>query len=116
MAKEKDWKERLGMVFSTNPDFQYEKEDDQQDEAPLPKQQNLRVELDRKGRNGKAATIITGFVGSEDDLKELARKLKTKLGVGGSTRDGEILVQGDFAAKIIQLLQSEGYKVKRIGG
>ncbi|MFV0377468.1 MAG: translation initiation factor [Mangrovibacterium sp.] len=116
MAKENDWKERLGMVYSTNPGFQFEHEDQQPAEPCQPKQQNLRVELDRKGRNGKAATIITGFVGTEDGLKELSRKLKTKLGVGGSTRDGEILVQGDFATKVIQLLQAEGYNVKRIGG
>lgn len=106
----------MGMVYSTDPDFQFEKEDEQPAEKLQPKQQNLRVELDRKGRNGKAATIITGFAGSDDDLKELARMLKTKLGVGGSTRDGEILVQGDFAAKVMQILQAEGYKVKRIGG
>lgn len=111
-----DWKDRLGMVFSTNPDFQYEKDEEQQAESLPKNKQTLSVELDKKGRKGKAATLITGFVGSDDELKELARNLKTKCGVGGSTRDGEILIQGDFRDKIIQMLQAEGYKTKRIGG
>jgi len=111
-----DWKDRLGMVFSTNPDFQYEKGEEQQAESLAKNKQTLYVELDKKGRKGKAATLITGFVGSDDELKELARNLKTKCGVGGSTRDGEILIQGDFRDKIIQMLQAEGYKTKRIGG
>ena len=111
-----DWKDRLGMVFSTNPDFQYEKDEGQQAESLPKNKQTLYVELDKKGRKGKAATLITGFVGSDDELKELARNLKTKCGVGGSTRDGEILIQGDFRDKIIQMLQAEGYKTKRVGG
>ena len=112
----KDWKERLGTVYSTNPDFNYEKDAEEQAETLPAKQQNLRVELDKKNRKGKAATLITGFTGSDDDLKELARSLKTKCGVGGSSRDGEILIQGDFRDKVVQILQAEGYKVKRIGG
>ncbi len=111
-----DWKDRLGMVYSTNPDFQYEKEDEQQSETLPNNKQTLCIEIDRKGRKGKAATLITGFVGSDDDLKELARVLKSKCGVGGSTRDGEILIQGEFRDKIIQILQAEGYKTKRVGG
>jgi len=110
-----DWKDRLGTVYSTNPDFQYESGDVEQ-ETPLPSKQDLRVQLDKKQRNGKKATLITGFIGKEDDLKELAKILKTKCGVGGSAKDGEILIQGDFCNKVIEILKSASYKVKRSGG
>lgn len=112
----KDWKDRLGVVYSTNSDFQFEKEQEETQETLPSNQQDLRVGLDRKNRKGKAVTFVTGFIGAEDDLKELAKMLKTKCGVGGSAKDGEILIQGDFRDKIVQLLQSEGYKVKRTGG
>ena len=112
----KDWKERLGVVYSTNSDFEYEKEAGEASETLPAQQQNLRVSLDKKNRKGKAVTLVTGFVGTDDDLKDLGKLLKTKCGVGGSTKEGEIIIQGDFRDKILQILQNEGYKVKRSGG
>jgi translation initiation factor 1 len=111
-----DWKDRLGMVYSTNPDFQYETDNREKHETLPPNKQDLRVQLDKKQRNGKKATLVTGFVGTDDDLKELAKLLKTKCGVGGSAKDGEILIQGDFCNRVIEILKNENYKVKRIGG
>ncbi len=108
--KTKDWKDRLNVVYSTNPDFNYETDENQEEQVtPERSKQKLRVQLDRKNRGGKVVTLITGFVGSEDDLKELGKLLKTKCGVGGSAKDGEIIVQGDFKQKIVDLLQKEGY-------
>ncbi len=110
-----DWKEQLNIVYSTNPDFKQEPNDDGQEEAALPpSKQKLRILLDRKNRKGKEATIITGFVGSDDELKELARKLKTKCGTGGSARGGEILIQGDMRTKVKELLESDGYNARII--
>ncbi len=111
-----DWKERLGVVFSTNPDFEYENEQEEMQETLPPQQQKLRVSLDKRNRKGKAVTLITGFVGTEDDLKSLGKMLKTKCGVGGSAKEGEILIQGDFREQVMKLLQQEGYKPKRSGG
>jgi translation initiation factor 1 len=111
-----DWKERLGVVFSTNPDFGYEREEDEEQETLPPNKQDLRVSIDRKQRKGKAVTLVTGFVGTDDDLKDLAKMLKSKCGVGGTSKDGEILIQGEFAEKVVELLKKEGYKVKRSGG
>ncbi len=111
-----DWKKRLGTVYSTNSDFNYENEEDQEQETLPPQQQKLRVCLDKRNRRGKAVTLITGFVGSNNDLKELGKKLKSKCGVGGSAKDGEIIIQGDFCDKLVQLLITEGYKTKRSGG
>lgn len=104
-----------GFVFSTNKDFEFES-DDSTAISPEPRHQKLEAHLDRKNRGGKVATIIRGFEGSEEDLKNLGKMLKTKCGVGGAVKDGEIIIQGNFRDKIMQLLKDEGYPVKRVGG
>ena len=101
------------MVFSTNPDFQYEEESRSEQETLEPAKQNLIVSIDRKGRGGKQVTLVTGFVGTSDDLAELGRTLKVKCGVGGSAKDGEITIQGDFWDRVTALLKDMGYKAKR---
>jgi translation initiation factor 1 len=110
-----EWKDRLGVVFSTNPDFRFQKEEDSLDTVP-PAKQDLRVQLDKKQRKGKSVTLITGFIGKEEDLQALAKMLKTKLGVGGTAKEGEILIQGDFCIKVLEILHHLGYKAKRSGG
>lgn len=110
-----DWKQRLGMVFSTNPDYKYETEDEPEAELLPPAQQRLRVWLDRKQRGGKTVTLIKGFVGPEEDLAELGRMLKTKCGVGGSAKDGEIIIQGDHRDRVVELLTKAGYGCKKAG-
>lgn len=107
--KNNDWKERLNVVYSTNPDFTYESDEEQESETLNKKQQKLRVSIEKKGRGGKTVTLINGFIGTEDDLKELGKLLKTKCGVGGSVKDGEIIIQGEFKQRIIDLLKAEGY-------
>ncbi|WP_300725556.1 translation initiation factor [uncultured Bacteroides sp.] len=107
--KNNDWKDRLNVVYSTNPDFKYETDEVEEAETLDKKQQKLRVSIEKKGRGGKTVTLITGFIGSEDDLKELGKLLKSKCGVGGSVKDGEILIQGEFKQRIIDLLKAEGY-------
>ena len=108
-----DWKKRLGVVFSTNPDFTYEEEAAEDPATIEPSKQNLIVSIDRKGRAGKQVTLVTGFVGTEDDLADLGRALKVKCGVGGSAKDGEITIQGDFRDRVVTLLKDMGYKAKR---
>lgn len=113
---ENDWKKRLGVVYSTSDNFDFEYEDKKETETLPTNQQQLYVSLDKKNRKGKAVTLVSGFKGSEDDLKELGKSLKNKCGVGGSVKDGEILLQGDHRDKLMKLLTSDGYKVKRSGG
>ena len=108
-----DWKKRLGVVFSTNPDFTYEEEATDEPATLEPSRQNLIVTIDRKGRGGKQVTLVTGFIGTAEDLAELGRTLKVKCGVGGSAKDGEITIQGDFRDRVVALLKDMGYKAKR---
>lgn len=117
MAKKKpnDWKKRDGVVYSTNDDFDYNTQEEEGTTLP-PQQQNLKVQLDKKSRGGKQVTLVTGFIGSEEDLKELGKLVKNKCGVGGSAKDGEIIVQGDLRDKVLEILVQSGYKAKRSGG
>lgn len=113
---ENDWKKRLGMVYSTNPDYAYESEGKEEQETLHPAEQKLYVKLDRKNRKGKTVTLVEGFVGSDEELKSLGKELKSRCGVGGSAKDGEILLQGDFRDRVMVLLKDKGYNVKRSGG
>lgn len=108
-----DWKDRLGVVYSTNPDFKYETSAVEEAETLPPDKQKLIVSIDRRARAGKQVTLVSGFVGSSDDLAALAKTLKTKCGVGGSAKDGEIIIQGDWRDRIVTLLKSMGYNAKR---
>jgi translation initiation factor 1 len=114
MAK-KD-KSRINVVYSTNPNFNYEQEDEGEQDALPYNQQTLYVSIDRKNRAGKEVTLIEGFVGSDDEAKEIGKTLKTKCGVGGSVKDNEIIVQGNFRDKIVLELQKMGFGVKKKGG
>lgn len=107
--KNNDWKERLNVVYSTNPDFNYEVDEPCEQNTLPPQQQRLRVSIEKNHRGGKTVTLVKNFLGAGDDLKELGRMLKSKCGTGGSVKDGEILVQGDFKEKIVAILKNEGY-------
>ena len=108
-----DWKDRLGVVYSTNPDFKYETSVEEEAETLPAAQQKLIVKIDRRARAGKQVTLVTGFVGRSEDLAALAKTLKTKCGVGGSAKDGEIIIQGDFRDRVTVLLKDMGYNAKR---
>lgn len=109
-------KQKKNVVYSTNPDFNYDFEEQEEQDTLPPQQQDLKVTLDKKQRAGKAVTLIYNFVGSEEDLNALGKTLKQKCGVGGSVKDGEILIQGDHRDKILKLLHNANYKAKRVGG
>lgn len=104
-----DWKSRLGMVYSTNPDYHFETAEEPETETLPPAQQRLRVRMERAGRKGKIVTLVEGFVGTEEDLKSLAKMLKTKLSTGGSAKEGEIVIQGDVRQRVAELLRAAGY-------
>lgn len=112
--KSNDWKERLGVMYSTNPDFQYDKEEEEVEDTLPKEKQQLRISLDKRNRGGKAVTLVTGFRGTNADLEALGKFLKVKCGVGGSAKEGEIIVQGDVRPKVLELLQKEGYVKSRI--
>ena len=114
MAKKK--KNRVNVVYSTDENFNFEFDDALEAETLPPQQQNLKVMHDRKQRGGKTVTLVTGFIGTEDDLKELGKKLKSKCGVGGNVKDNEIIIQGENRDKVFDILIAEGYKVKKHGG
>lgn len=114
--KKKTLNDLGGIMYSTDPSFVYEDENTTAFEALANNQQDLRVMLDKKNRGGKAVTLVTGFIGTDDELEKLGKMLKTKCGVGGAAKDGEIMIQGDFRDKVFILLQKEGYKVKKSGG
>lgn len=110
-----DWKERLGVVFSTNPDFNYTTEGEAEVVTLAPEKQNLKIWLDRL-KGGRVATVVRGFVGSEEDLSQLGKELKKSCGVGGTAKDGEIIIQGDHRDRVLELLAKAGYKCKKAGG
>lgn len=114
MAKKS--KKRIDIVYSTNPNFSVDDELEDEQETLAPQHQNLRVLIDRKQRGGKEVTLVTGFIGSEDDLQDLGKRLKQKCGVGGSVKDGEIIIQGNHLQKILDLLLKANYKAKQSGG
>ena len=108
-----DWKSRLGMVYSTNPYYQFEQEEVPEQETLPAKEQKLIVKIDKKGRGGKQVTVVEGFIGKDEDLEDLGKMLKSKCGVGGSVKEGLILVQGDQRDKITNILTTLGYRAKR---
>lgn len=112
MSKKNNPRNAVGVVYSTNPDYEYQYDNPPKAETLPPAAQKLRVRMERNGRGGKTVTVVSGFVGTDDDLDELGRTLKTKCGVGGSVKDGLIIIQGDFRERVVSLLQALGYPAK----
>jgi len=112
--KHNDWRDRLDVVYSTNPDFRYNTDIEPEAETLPPAKQNLRIALDKRHRGGKQVTLITGFTGTENDLQTLGKMLKTRCGTGGTAKDGEIVIQGDFRQKVSDILRQAGYVKARI--
>ena len=110
-----DWKSRLGVVFSTNSDFNYNSDDEKSEplETPPPGKQRLVVAIDKRNRGGKQVTLVKGFTGKDEDIESLGKLLKNKCGTGGSVKEGEIIIQGDFRDRVVSLLLSLGYNAKR---
>lgn len=115
MAKKNDWKKRDGIVYSTESDFSFSYQGGNEQETLPAHQQILKISLDKGGRAGKQVTIISGFIGTSGDLETLGKLVKSKCGVGGSVKNGEVLIQGDLRDKIVQVLQGAGYKARRAG-
>ena len=111
MGNKNNKKERINVVYSTNPNYQYEYNQEEEQETLAPEKQNLRVTLDSKQRKGKIVTLVQGFVGTEENLKELAKLLKNKCGVGGSVKDGEIIIQGEVKEKVLEVMREAGKPV-----
>jgi len=115
MSKKNDWKKRDGIVYSTESSFEFNYQSEGEPKTLPPQQQQLKVALDKSMRAGKQVTLVSGFIGSAADIEKLGKELKSKCGVGGSVKDGVILIQGDHREKIVQLLNKEGYKSRKIG-
>lgn len=111
-----NWKDRLGTVYSTNKDYKFDYDSEEEPDTLEKSDQNLKVLLDRKQRKGKTVTVIEGFIGKTEDIKSLAKELKVKFGVGGSAKEGVIIIQSDQRDKIMSYLNQLGYKTKRVGG
>ncbi|MCC5930848.1 MAG: translation initiation factor [Cyclobacteriaceae bacterium] len=116
MTKKNTRKGRQGVVYSTDPEFNYSIGGDSDPETPPEQMQKLIVRIEKKSRGGKTATLIEGFIGKKDDIESLGKSLKTRCGVGGSVKDGVILIQGEFKEKVYDILKSQGYTVKKSGG
>ena len=116
MTKKSTRKGREGIVYSTNPDFEYNFDAEIEPETLPVQQQKLIVRIERKSRGGKTATLVEGFTGKKDDIEALGKSLKTSCGVGGAVKDGIILIQGDVKEKVFEILRAKGYNVKKSGG